>query len=306
MSDPADRPDDANGGGEEGASGGGEEVDPELLALAEERSRGSLLRPVLFVAVIVLGGWILADFWPDLRYFFSTDDPAKLGVVHEEYAGQAQEAPHRRLELPHNEYVHLEGIPKRRSQSEQYRFFRLVGAPIYVQTPREETPDSLADRVGDEGDGSADREFFSGEGRLIALWRMPERFHSIKNYYRKHYGTRFCGRLSEEEKRSIRQRQRTAYIENHREEYENASVEERAEMRPEPTEEEIRRVVESKPVCVDAYLLLDGESPGSSWRILTLAALFALFIVLNIYWLIRWFRNFFAPEVDPELLESGQ
>lgn len=300
MADPADQSHESNGASE-GGEADGEEVDPELVALAQERSRGSPLRPVLFAAVIVLGVWILADFWPDLTYFFSTAEARDLGAVHKEHAREAQSHPKRAVDLPHNRYVELQGIPKRRSQSEQYQFFRLVGAPIFVQTPREEQPETLAERVGDEGQGTADREYFAGEGRLIALWKMPERFQSIKNYYRKHYGTRFCGNLSEEQRASIRERQRTAYVESTRQEYENASEKERErqDLRPEPTEEELENILEANPVCVKGYLLLDANSPGSSWRILALAGLFVIFIFLNIYWLIRWFQNFFGPEVDP-------
>lgn len=304
MADPADPADDAQGA-PEGREAEGEEVDPELVALAEERTRGSALRPVLFVAVIILGGWILADFWPDLQYFFSGTEPTELGYVHDEYARESQQHPERKVELPHNQYVKLQGIPKRRSQSDQYRFFRLVGAPIYVQTPREDQADSLAERVGGGDEGSVDRQYFNGDGRLVALWKMPDRFQSIKNYYRKHYGTRFCGNLSEKERTSIRERQRTAFIENTRQEYENATEEERNEqdLKPEPPEEEIQQVLEANPVCIKGYLLLDGEAPRSSWRILALAALFGIFILLNIFWLIRWFQNFFGPEVDPSDLE---
>jgi hypothetical protein len=306
MADPAD-PADESEGAPEGGEAKSEEVDPELVALAEERERGSALRPVLFVAVIVLGVWVLADFWPDLKYFFSGTEPTELGSVHDEYAREAQKHPERKVDLPHNTFATIRGIPKRRSQSDQYRFFRLVGAPIYAQTPRENEAESLAERVGESEEGSVDREYFDGAGRLVALWKMPERFQGIKNYYRKHYGTRFCGNLSEKQRSSIRERQRTTYIENTRQEYENATEEEREEqnLEPEPTEEEIQQVLESNPVCVKAYLLLDGESPRSSWRILALAALFGIFILLNIYWLIRWFQNFFGPEVDPSELEPG-
>lgn len=296
MADRSDQPDDIErGGGEDEADA----IDPELVALAEERTRGSALRPILFLAVIGLGCWMIADFWHDISYVFSSRTPTEVGDV-TNAATEGDEPPDWEEVLPHNELVSLSGIPKRRSQSREFRFFKLVGAPIYVQAPREESADTLAERVGDKPEGGPDRTYFDGTGRLIKLWKVPERYTGFKQYYRQKYGTRFCEYVDDEERERILRKRRTAVVENWRERYEEASEEERAEegLTPEPTDQEVEEIVSASPVCVYAFLFKAEETPWSNWEYLLLAALFGVFILLNIYWLIRWFRVFFGSSVD--------
>lgn len=280
------------------SEGEGDEVDPELMALAEERSRGSALRPILFVAVIALGFWIIGDFWSDVTYFFSPKKPVELGDA---TSLQMEE-------LPHNRLVSISGIPKRRSQSRKYRYFKLVGAPVYVEVPRGESLDPIKSAADDTPDGDVDRTYFEGEGRMIAFAKMPERYRGIKHYYRRQYGTRFCELIDDKERRRIRRERRSAVIENWREQYEKASQQEREQqgLTPEPTDAEIEEILGASPICIDAYLMRTTITPWRHWWYLLTAAIFAIFMLVNVYWLIRWFQKFFGSDVDLSHIESDE
>ena len=128
---------------------GEQEVDPELLELARESSQESALRPILFLGVIAVGFWVVSDFWPDVTYYFSSSEPVQIGQV-TKMAGKRKEDPDWEPDLPHNRLVQLSGIPKRRSQSRLYRYFKLVGAPIYVEVPRERSDEPLERRMNEE------------------------------------------------------------------------------------------------------------------------------------------------------------
>ncbi len=283
------------------------EVDPELMALAEERASSSALRPILFLAVIGLSIWIVSDFWGEIEYFFSPAEPVEVGEV-TELASEPGEDPDWSEHFPHNRYVSLRGIPKRRSQSEKYRYFKLVGAPIYVEAPLEEGEDRstpVAPRRG--AMNPTDREYFEGAGRLIAFEKMPERYNGVKRYYRQKYGTRFCETLDEGDRERIRNEKRTAIVDNWRERYEEASDQKRKRdgLTPEPSDQKVDEILEANPICVEAYLLRSTVEPSDNWTYLLVAGLFGLFMLLNVYWLVRWMRDFFRSDVDVNDLGEG-
>lgn len=284
------------------ATGEGEEpeVDPELIALAEERDRGSALQPLLYISVIVLGIWIIGDFWEDVSYFFSPSEPIDLGSATEmtdEDVGQ----------LPHNRYVHLEGIPKRRSEGREYRYFKFVGAPIYAAVPRENPDDTLEEQLDDEPKGSVDRTYFDGEGRLVELAEMPARYSGVKQYYREQYRTRFCETLAEREEKRLRERRRQLIVDNWKDRYEDASPEERREegLTRRPSDEEIADILDDRPICTEAYLFRAEMSPRDHWWYLLVAGLFGSFVLVNVWWLARWVFGLFGTSVDVDELEEG-
>ena len=285
----------------------GEEVDPELVALAENRSRGSALRPLLFAAVIGLGVWIIGDMWTDISYFFTPSSVEEIGSLTE--MASEGEGGDWQNKLPHNRYVEIGGIPKRRSQSRKYRYFKLVGAPVYVEVPREKKEGgSLAERIGkEEASGSVDRTYFNGKGRIVAFGKAPQKYLGLKHYYRRKYGTRFCEMLDEKDERRIRRERRQAVIENWRERWENASPTEREdqEITKEPTEQEIDEILGASPICVEAYLVRIETEPWDHWWYVATALLFGLFMLVNLYWLGRWFRQFFGSDVDLSHLQSA-
>jgi hypothetical protein len=289
------------------AEQGDQEVDPELMDLARERSRQSALRPILFIAVIAVGVWVISDFWPDVRYYFSSTEPIAIGDV-TDMAGKREEDPNWKPDLPHNRLVELGGIPKRRSQSRLYRYFKLVGAPIYVEVPRDRSSDPLERKMNEDAKGEVDRTYFGDSGQLIAFAQMTERYQGLKSYYQRQYGTRFCEMIDPKERERIEQERRQTVITNWKKQYEAASEQERKEkgLTPEPTDEEIAGILNSSPICVHAYLLRAEREPGDNWWYVLLAGLFGAFMLVNLYWLVGWGRNYFSDEVDLSVLEEDE
>lgn len=283
-----------------------EEVDPELMALAEERSRPSALRPILFIAVIALGIWIVGDFRTQIEYFFSSSDPVQLGEIAEMAKGPDEE-PNWSETFSHNRYVELAGIPKRRSESRKYRYFKLVGAPVYVEQPLTEVGEAPEPKFrGPNRSGPEGRTYFEGKGRMIAFGKMPDKYAGVKHYYRKKYGTRFCENLSKKDKQRIRSEQRSTIIDNWRARYDNASKKERQKkgLTPEPSDEELQEILNANEICTEAFLVQATVSPRDHWMYVLTAALFGLFMLLNVYWLIRWFRDFFRSDVDVSAIDE--
>lgn len=283
-----------------------EEVDPELVALANEQRSQSVLRPILFVAVIALGVWIISDWSAQIRYYFSSSEPAAIGEV-TEFASKRADDENWKPELPHNRYVSLSGVPSRRSHSGKYRYFKLIGSNIYVEQPRKNSGEGEQDKEKeDQTAATPDRTFFEGEGQLLEFSKVPERYRGVRDYYREAYGTRFCGLLSDREEERLREVKRNAIRESWREEYRNASEEERIEkgLKAEPSDEEIEDIMEADPVCVDAHLLRATVSPSDHWWYLVVAGLFGLFMLVNAYWLVRWFVRFFGSGPIPDLDED--
>ncbi len=286
-----------------------DEIDPELVELAEEKARGSILKPLIYMSVIALGIWIVGDWTTELQYFFSSSKPVDVGDV-TDFADKRQNNPDWSPDFSHNRYVSLEGIPSRRAKSQKYRYFKLVGAHIYVEEPVEEgeSEDPLRSGSTDRPDLSkVDRTYFDGAGRLIEFARMPDRYRGVRKYFRKQYGTRFCEQLDEEDRARLRRQRREEIVENWRKEYENATPEERQEegLTAEPTDQQIENVLDSSELCADAYLLRSGVAPGDHWWYVALASLFGIFMLVNLYWLVRWFQAFFGFGPDPrEIIED--
>lgn len=292
-----------------------DEVDEELVALANEQRSQSILQPILFMAVIALGVWVISDWWPDIEYFFSARQSVEVGSV-TDFASKRAKDPDWEPDLPNNRYVSLSGVPTRRSNSKKYRYFKLIGSNIFVEQPRENAPDETggSGNVGDLDEPARsfrnlrsglgpDRTYFEGKGRLMKFSKMPQRYQGVRDYYRKNYGTRFCDRLSEQEIQRLRDVRRDAIIGTWKDRYEEATPEERKkrDLKRQPSEEEIRKILQRDPVCVDAYLLRSTVSPSDNWWYLLIAGLFGLFMLVNAWWLVRWFMRFFGTGPLPSL-----
>lgn len=270
-------------------------VDPELMALAQDRN-DSILKPILMIAVIALGFWIVDDWREELEYLFSSSEPIPVGSV-TEFASEALKDPSFEPDIPHNRYVELSGIPTQRSQSERYTFFKLVGGEVYVERKREDADmDPLERELEGEPKGDVDRTYFEGRGRALAFSKMPSRYNGVRRYYQTRYGTVFCEQLDEAGREELLERKRDAIVLQWIEEYEEMSPEEQAEsvMTPKPTEADIKRILSLDPVCVDAYLIQEDVEPKDHAWYLLLTAFFAAFIILNAVLLVRWIKRFFG------------
>ena len=266
-----------------------DEPDPELIALAGTGRRPSLLRPILMIAVIALGAWIISDWREEIEYFFSDSTPVDLGDA-TDYAVDPANPGAATADLPHNRFVSIRGIPTQRSQSARYRFFGLVGAPIFVEELRDDYIEDPLERELKGDKGEIDRTYYQGSGRILKFSEIPERYHGLRHYYRTRYNVEFCEELDAREYEEIERRKRDAILQQWRLEYQDATPEQRAraKMALEPTEEQIALLMAADPVCLEAWLIQDGTAPSDHWWYLAAAAVFAAFMLFNLVMLVRW------------------
>jgi hypothetical protein len=272
-------------------------VDPELMALAEE-GNDSVLKPLLMIAVIALGFWIVDDWREELEYFFSPSEPAEIGEV-TDFASEVMRDPNYEPPIPHNRFVKLSGIPSQRSMSERYMFFKLIGGEGYVEAEREDADmDPLERELEGEPKGDIDRVYFQGQGRALSFAKMPGRYNGVRRYYQTRYGTVFCEQLDEQDREDLLQRKRDAIIEQWLEEYESlvdeAGSADAVDMKPKPSDEDIARIMSLDPVCVKAFLIQKDVEPGDHVWYLVLTAFFGGFMLFNLVMLVRWVRRFFG------------
>lgn len=97
-------------------------IDPELLALAEEKPAPKWHRPIVMAVVCVLIIVMMVWFWQDFLYFFSPSEPIELGEGHDVTFSEEWE----------NRYVHLEAVPLApRNENPSAQCGALQGFPTY-------------------------------------------------------------------------------------------------------------------------------------------------------------------------------
>lgn len=299
---------------------GDEELDEELLELVESRERGSVLRPILMIAVIFLVMWVVWDWRSEVGYFFTSPDPVEIGEVSELPVKQAQD-PDWEPPIEHNAYVSLTGMPTRITTGRGHRFFRLVGAEIYVQQQFDDPDEDdggffdfswgfADDAFLDDGDSNLPernmgpglpvdehRALYDGEGRLISFAADPQRVAGLKQFYGETYNIRFCEDYSEGQIEDLERQRLERFQTRWRTRYEQADEQQREErqLTPQPSDIDERRLLAENPVCVDAYLLQDGQRPIDQWWYLLFAALLSAFALFNVYKVVQWFRDWLKP-----------
>jgi hypothetical protein len=211
------------------------------------------LRLLLSLAVIWFGISLINDWRTPLSYFFSSSEPVEVGKVIE-FATRRAQNPDFEPDIPNNRYVSLRGVPTRRAQSERFKFFKLVGSQVYVEAPRDDAELSELERQLDDDEAEIDRTYFDGAGRALKLSEMPARYEGLRTYYYTNYHTRFCGMDL------------------------NAKQQRIAEA--------------SGRECVDAYIIQAGVTPMDHWWYVAIAGVIGIFVLLNIWWTIRWVRDF--------------
>ncbi len=286
-----------------------DEFDEELRELIETRERGSVLRPILMIIVILMIGSVISGWGDELEYFFSSWEPVQVGDT-AAFSEKAAADPDWEPPLNHNTYVSMEGLPTRMTTGGNYKFFRLLGAEVYVQLEQEETDDeddthplledqeSLPERnmapglLPDE-----QRQFYSGEGRLISFAADPELVRGIKRFYGERYNMQFCEDFVEHQIEDMEQQLLERIRNRWQQRYEEADNEERERrgLTPEPTAEEEQQLLERDPVCVNAYLLQDGQRPVDRWWYLLFTVLLGGFAVYTAFKLVRWFQDWLKP-----------
>jgi len=277
-----------------------DEYDPELMELADRQGSDSVLRPILMLMVLVLGAFILSDWQEELAYYFSPSEPIELGNV-TDFPSQAADDPSWSPQIPHNRYVELSGIPAKRSISKRYKYFKLIGGEIYIEDLRDDADDSELERIK-RGAPKAeiDRSYYSGKGRAMSFAAMPKRYTTLREYYTRHYGVMFCVDLDEKLRPQIEMKRRDTIRQMWRKQWEEASEAERAaeKLTEQPTDAEIEEIMENNPVCVDAWLIQGGQEPSDHLWYVILAGLFGLFMLVDLFFLVRWVARFIRPNDD--------
>lgn len=284
------------------SSGEGDEYDRELLELVRERQRGSVLRPILMVLVIFFVGTVIYDWRDEWIYFFHSSEPVEMGDV-ADYPLFLADDPQWKPPAGHNRFVSVEGVPTRMSRGGEYEFFRLIGGEFYVQRKiDEEALERLEERKLPSrqelmGIGGADRMRYSGRGRLMSFAKAPERFEGLKEHYNERYGTRFCEDYTPRQYEELERQARERISDNWARRYEVASAEERErrQLTPQPTEEEVADLLARNPICVNAYLIHDGQEPRDVWWHLLFSAVLMGLIVFNLVKLFQWLRSWLKP-----------
>ncbi len=274
-----------------------DDYDPELVELGDARARDTVLRPILMVLVLVMGAYIISDWQEELEYFFSSDDPVEIGNV-TDFPDKRAEDPNWSPDIPHNRYVSVSGIGHRRSIGKRHKYFRLIGGEIYVEQERADADMDELERI-ERGAPKGDRDYsrFIGEGRALSFSAMPERYAGLRRYYSKTYGVTFCVDMDEGTRRQILQNRREIIRKMWRQNWEEASpeVRERKGLEPEPSEAKIKELLDETPVCVDAWLVQANHTPSDHWWYVVLTALFGIFMLVDVVFLVRWFIRFLKP-----------
>lgn len=271
-----------------------EQVDDELMALAQRREQGSVLQPILMLLVIAVLGSVVSDWRSEIAYFFEDSEPVALGDV-TGWPAKMRDESGWEPPVAHNTFVSLEGVPSRRSEGGDWEFFKLVGGEVYVQREGRLAGMSALERemaLTSDEPGDNDRTYYEGQGRLLSFASSGERLAGLKRFYGERYGMAFCEdydaagleRLAEERRETIRRNWTARYRE--------ATPEERAEegWTERATEAEVQQVFESEPLCVNAYFVQDGRRPIDHWWYAVMALLMGLFAAFNVYKLVRWGR----------------
>lgn len=267
-----------------------DEPDPELIALAGA-GNSSILRPILMLAVIVLGAWIISDWRTELEYFASSSEPVALGNATEFALREDAIA-----SLPHNRYVSITGIPTQRSQAERYRFFRLVGAPIFVEEKRDDIiEDPLERELQGDVKGEVDRTMYEGSGRLLKFSEMSARYGGLRYYYESNYQLRFCESLTPQQIEELRNQKRDGYVAGLIAEYEAATPEVRIakKLSNPPNADLVEQLLDDDPVCHDMWLLQTDVKPSNHIWYVVVSLLFLAFMTFNAVMIVRWVRDFF-------------
>ena len=268
-----------------------DEVDEDLVGMAADASGGSVLRPLLMIIVLVMGGWVIAERRADLEYFFSSGEPVEIGDVMQ-FAEQVAQDPGFVPPIPHNAYVSIRGIPSKRSTNDRFRYMKLVGAQVYVEAPREDADKSELEKVA-QGKKKADRDrsYFTGEGRALKLSEVPHRYRNLRLYYGRHYNTSFCVDLTPEQIQGRKQKLKQAVLKAQAQ----GTLDALKDLPPEQHQAQIDKMLR-EPVCAEAYVIQAQSGPRSHWWYVLLCVIIASFMVIDTWFLVKWVRNFLKPD----------
>lgn len=257
-----------------------QEYDPELENLQPQIS---WFRPILMLAVMAFALYLPTHFVEEMDYFLGEETPVDLGDVTDLLAEGKKGV----TEIPHNKLVKISGLPSRMSISCQSRppsrFFKLVGAQIYVELPL--PPDQTL--IACETEASAKRPeieeitYYEGIGRAVSFDKANQRYGGLKRFYERTYGELFCSELTEAKREERLNLLRQVIRENTK-----------ASTGQYPTDAALEELVAQETICHDAVLIQTDTTPKSYWMYPVIMVVLGLIVLWNLVALVLWVRRF--------------
>lgn len=187
-----------------------DDLEDDDFDLSKLKPRPSATRLLLMAAVVFVSVYMLFSFREEIAYFFVDETPTDLGAAMDYRLRPDAEGQYRRarsLELNHNTYVKIEGLPVRMTLAPdtEKAFFQLEGVRIFVEQDIADMEKQALEN--EEGKPAVEalrtqskRTLFEGQGRLIAFKEDREGVYSmLKDFYTSKYGMEFCSDLPESE-----------------------------------------------------------------------------------------------------------
>jgi hypothetical protein len=265
-----------------GPDGPGGDVDPELAELTPSIHYH---RPIIMIAVMCFAVYLLQRYTEEIQYFLSVTETHAVGEV-TDFPARSSADKDWKLEIPHNRFVEVAGIPSRTSLScksrPPTRYFKLVGAHVYIEQPIDdlstfECEQQTQRRTQYEIEDTA---FFEGRGRAISMQQAGERYQAFRAFYEKTYGELFCASLD-----PARMEQRKSFM---RQVLRNKH---RAENGADPTEAELEAALAKETLCHDAWLIQIAKEPRQLGSWVVFPIVLCLIILWDIVALLLWVRR---------------
>lgn len=255
----------------------GEEVDPELVALAHGPNA---LMPFILLLLSVFAGFLMHQYRYEAAYYFAKPTPTELGDVMT-WRSDDPRFERGQLVLPENRYVALEGVTQRRALIAQQGFAKLVGVPVFAEVEAallHETSET-ARTVGQLLELGGDRHLVEVPGRLISFDRLPIRYNGIASYLSRVFEVEICGVQADPDLiRALRAERERGILQL------NESLGRAA------SEDEIVRTL--GPECQDAWLFQEGVAPSDHRGYLIGFSVLALVLLLSLVFLGVWIKRY--------------
>ena len=258
------------------------DVDPELAELTPSIHYH---RPIIMIAVMAFAIYLLQRYTEEVAFFLAPAEPHVVGEV-TDFPLRAAEHPDWNLDIPHNRYVQVAGIPSRTSLScksrPPTRYFKLVGAHVYIEQPIEdldafECEQKTQRRTQYEIEDTA---FFEGRGRAISMQQAGERYRAFRAFYEKTYGEPFCASLT-----PTAREQRLSLL---RQVLRNKL---KAQAGSDPTDAEVEAALSHETICHDAWLIQMDKAPRQLGSWMLPPVVLALIVLWDIVALLLWIRR---------------
>ena len=261
-------------------------VDPALLTLGKGNSFGQLL---LLLLVCLFSALMLSQYIDDVKYTLSDSTAIALGMTDALQNSEFFDEGH--LLVESNRYVTVEGAESQVSFANETRFFKLLGAQVYVEERVEREGTRLVNALTDAPRGEESfQAYYEGGGRLIAFRDLSSRYKSLIEFYSTNYGIYFCGYdISPELERYLHNREGRVRL--------HLSD----ELGRTPTEAEFQEAMGGATSCQEAYLVLSDVTPKNQRFMLGIFGLLAVIVMGTAFRLFRLLWNFSRKQDSSEV-----